>query len=753
MDADIRADHGGIAGHTVRIGTVVYNSSVQEAAVASFAAPSDKREDQGPGRPIGEWDPHDLEVHPADAALGGPQPGVVPQRVLPGYVPRDHDQALAHAVADAAEGRSRMLVLVGTSSTGKTRACWEAVQPLAGAGWRLWHPFDPTRARAALEELQRVRPRTVVWLNEAQHYLGDTTVGEQIAAAAHALLTDPGRAPVLVLGTLWPQYADQYTALPTPGSPDPHSRVRELLAGRTLTIPDTFTPEALRAAAALAADGDQLLADALTRARDHGRLAQDLAGAPELLRRYHHSTPAARAVLEAAMDARRLGIGLHLPQAFLIDAAVDYLSDHDLAELPEDWAEQTFADLAHLVHGRQACLRRAAVRPRRRPPGSPSPGAVPASGAGPVFRLADYLEQHGHTTRRHLCPPASFWHAAADHLANAADLVALARAAEDRHRYRHTAELYCAAASAGDAAALTSLARMRERAGEREEAEQLYSAAADDEDVDALARLVELRAAAGDLQQAERLYQAAIDTENPFALTQLAFWQERVGNRHEAELLYRIAADAGDPSALFSLVLLLERAGEQEAAEQLARQAADTGDTDPLTALADLRQATGNQEETERLRQAAADAGDTDALWHLAESRASAGDIQEAERLHRAAVEAGDPTALVHLAELRRKAGEREEAERLLQQAADTKDPGVLPYIADLREKDGEREEAERLYRIAIDAGEISAPKLLRDIAEMYGEVTEEHLLRYGLEADGTPAHPWPWPEPHTTEL
>ncbi|GAA2459533.1 helix-turn-helix transcriptional regulator [Streptomyces macrosporus] len=376
---------------------------LRRAATGEARLPEDG-EERGPGRPITEWEPHDLEVHPAGPAPGpAPAPGAAPGRVLPGYVRREHDQALDQAVQDVAEGRSRMLVLVGSSSTGKTRACWKAVQPLAARGWRLWHPFDPTRARAALEDLQRVRPRTVVWLNEAQHYLGDTRVGERIAAAVHDLLTDPGRAPVLVLGTLWPEYAKAYAALPAPGQPDPHSRVRELLASRTLTVPDTFTPEALRAAAVLAAGGDALPADALTRARDHGRLAQDLAGAPELLRRYQHGIPAARAVLEAAMDARRLGVGLHLLQAFLIDAAVDYLTDHDYDQLTDDRAEQAFADLAHPVHGKQApyagsppapgglpvprprrprlCRGRAGVPPRRpprtaRPPHPPRP--VPA---------------------------------------------------------------------------------------------------------------------------------------------------------------------------------------------------------------------------------------------------------------------------------------------------------------------------------------------------------------------------------------
>lgn len=93
------------------------------AAVGELAAPL------GPGRLISECDPLDLEVHPAgqgrDAA-----------RALPRYVRRKHDEALAEVVVTAVSGHSGMAVLVGTSSTGKTRACWEAVQPLAAAGWR-----------------------------------------------------------------------------------------------------------------------------------------------------------------------------------------------------------------------------------------------------------------------------------------------------------------------------------------------------------------------------------------------------------------------------------------------------------------------------------------------------------------------------------------------------------------------------------------------------------------------------------------
>ncbi|WP_046702970.1 helix-turn-helix transcriptional regulator, partial [Streptomyces europaeiscabiei] len=309
-----------------------------------------------PGRPIAEYDPHSLEVHPAGPSTLAPGNDAPQAGELPGYVERAHDRVLAQAVQDAAAGRSRMVVLVGSSSTGKTRACWEAVQPLVGKGWRLWHPFEPTHAEAALDNLHRVAPRSVVWLNEAQHYLEDREAGKRIAAALYSLLTSPERSPVLVLGTLWPEHARRYTALPSPGEEDPYSRVRELLSGRTLTVPDTFDTQALATAAALARDGDRLLADALTRAGTHGRVAQDLAGAPELLNRYKQATPAARALLEAAMDARRLGVGLHLLQAFLTDAAADYLHDTDWNQLTNDWAEKAYAELAEPVHGKQAPL-------------------------------------------------------------------------------------------------------------------------------------------------------------------------------------------------------------------------------------------------------------------------------------------------------------------------------------------------------------------------------------------------------------
>ncbi|MFH8392182.1 hypothetical protein [Streptomyces sp. NPDC018036] len=716
-------------------------------------------EQPGPGRPIAEWDPHDLEVHPAGPGQTASGSGRSGSRALPGYVERDHDRVLAEAVQDVAAGRSRIVVLVGSSSTGKTRACWEAVQPLAEKGWRLWHPFDPTRAEAALEDLHRVRPRTVVWLNEAQHYLGNRDVGERIAAAVHDLLVSPQRGPVLVLGTLWPDYARSYTALPGPKGKDPHSRVRELLSDHTLTVPDVFDADALAVATAVAEGGDRLLADALSRARADGRVTQDLAGAPELLNRYQHASPAAKALLEAAMDARRLGVGLHLPQAFLIDAATDYLTDTDYDQLTDDWAEQAYAELAKLVHGKQAPLRRATPRAPRHPPVSSIDADTPAPPyEGPVFRLADYLEQHGRTTRSRLCPPASFWHASHTCLTHPDDLYNLSKAAGNRHRLQWAHLFSHRAADHGSTDALRLLADQCKRGGDWERAERLLRLAADGGSIDALHDLAVMLAEAGERERAQPLLRQAADGGSIAALHRLALMREHAGDREgaedlaqeaaghdstgallllalgrkdagRAEHLLRQAADHGNPIALFHLAIAREAVGDQEEAETLAQEAAAHGRADGLYRLAVRQDEDGHKQRAERLFQRAADHGSIDALYRLAVRQDEDGHKQRAERLFRQAADGGNAQALYRLALMAEAAGDREGAETLALKAADHRDPEAPYRLVMMREEAGDKEGAQRFLRQAVDHG------CTDDILET--------LWPHGLDPDGTPTLPW----------
>ena len=420
------------------------------AKLASLAAnpPGGQRVPPGApaaGRLLGEVrDPFALEVHrpvqPED-----PPPGLP---VLPAYLPRGHDAALGRVARAAAEGRSGIAVLVGGSSTGKTRACWEALGVLRGQPepWRVWHPIDPSRPDAALAELPRIGPRTVVWLNEAQFHLDfpEAGLGERVAAGLRELLRDPGRAPVLVLATLWPEFWAVLTARPAGGA-DPHAQARELLAGHDITVPAAFTPAQV---AGLAGAGDVRLALAARSAAD-GQVIQFLAGAPELLARYRNAPPAARALIEAAMDARRLGMGAGLPQAFLAAAAPGYLADPEWDALGEDWLEQALAYAAVLCKGARGPLTWIRPRPARPAAGDSAGQRAADTSGGPGYRLADYLDQHGRAQRGSQIPPAEFWAAAAARAAPA-DQAALGDAAHARGLYRDAAQLHKNAAVAGN---------------------------------------------------------------------------------------------------------------------------------------------------------------------------------------------------------------------------------------------------------------------------------------------------------------
>ena len=398
------------------------------------------------GRPLEEvTDPFDLEVHRPVQPEGAP-PGLP---LLPPYLPREHDQVLGQVVRAAVGGRSGIAVLVGGSSTGKTRACWEALAPLRDRDppWRLWHPIDPSRPDAALADLPGIGPRTVVWLNEAQLYLdpADAGLGERVAAGLRELLRDVGRAPVLVLATVWPGFWHTLTARPPENVPDPHEQARELLAGHDIAVPAAFTP-AQMSQLARAADARMVLA---ARSAPDGAVIQFLAGAPELLARYRHAPPAAKALISAAMDARRLGMGPDLPQAFLEAAAPGYLTDAEWDVLGEDWLDQALAYTAVPCKGARGPLTR--IRPRLLS-GARHHWDQPASlvtAAGRLYRLADYLDQHGRAHRASQIPSAEFWSAAAAHAAPA-DQAALGDAAHFRGLYRAAAQLHKNAAISGN---------------------------------------------------------------------------------------------------------------------------------------------------------------------------------------------------------------------------------------------------------------------------------------------------------------
>ncbi|MFJ4513060.1 hypothetical protein [Streptomyces sp. NPDC088816] len=535
---------------------------------------------QGVGRPISEFSDHlvlaDLEVHPA-LDTGGAHHRF---GALPAYIPREHDTRLEKVVAAAAAGSSGVAVLVGGSSTGKTRALWEAVRQLP-APWRLWHPISPSRPDAALADLADIAPHTVVWLNEAQHYLGPDPLGEQVAAGLRDLLHDPSRAPVLVLATLWP---DHWQTLTTRTAPDRHADARHLLHGHEIDVPDAFTRADL---AALAGTADPRLAEAAERAHD-AQVTQYLAGVPVLTARYDTARGVTRALIHAAMDARRLGAGPHIPLAWLADAAPGYLTDTEWHTTSGDWLSQALDYVTQECNGIPGILTpvktTAPRNQRNRRPATTSSTALRESSQdsqGPHYLLADYLDQYGRHHRADEIPPIDFWTAAAHH-AHPTDWDTLGTAAWNRGLYRDAAQLHKHAAAHGNSHALHNLIGHFQDLHPTDPRPAQWAAAHTPLDNPHLAVwLLDGLWKVGAQEQVDVLLardpaaHAALD--NPRSVADLLYCLRRVGAQEQvAALAARAAAHAplDNPHSVADLLDGLRGVGAQEQVAALAARAA-----------------------------------------------------------------------------------------------------------------------------------------------------------------------------------
>ncbi|WP_406156311.1 hypothetical protein OG298_01445 [Streptomyces sp. NBC_01005] len=653
-------------------------------------------------------DPFAFEVHRAIRVEASPGGADLP--MLPRYVEREHDRRLHEAVQKALEGCSSLLLLVGGSSTGKTRACWEAVQSLPG-DWRLWHPIDPARPEAALAGLESIGPRTVVWINETQHYLitRGSDMGEQLAAKLRVLLRDPLRAPVLMLGTIWPEYWAVLTTPPAPGEPDTHTQARALLADHSLRVPSAFSDRDLPALRAATAEDDRL-AQALMHAEGL-RITQYLAGGPALRERYDHAPAGARALIDAAMDARRLGHGIRISLDFLEAAAPSYLTDGEWDEVGENWIDEALTYATASLRGTCGPLTRVRARPDEAAPDWPQ------------FRLADYLEQHALASHRFRVPPKGFWEAAARHIQTVQDLDALAEAADARMRLRHSARLLCRAAGIGDVHALKKLAWMASHppygqpvkmtAGKAGLAEELAVQAAEAGDPDALCGLARFASAIRQDEEAERLYRRAVEHGSTEAMVHVAHVCLQAGNRQEAAKFYQQAVDAGLTTVLAPLAKLRLQAGDVNEAKQLLQRATDAESSVASVAIARWQEKSGVSRQTRD---------------------ATPEDPGTAHMMYRVAL------------------WERGQDFLLRRSDYDSGQDLDLTRLVDEALMRGQWAAAEKFARLAWDAGELVSlydcpyEECIRDTSCgkcFCDDFTLPPFPQYGLEADGSSSAPW----------
>jgi hypothetical protein len=194
--------------------------------------------------------------------------------VLPSYVPRDKDEIELRPHLRAMAGprppvNTRLIVVTGESSAGKTRMAVEAMRAELGE-WRLLVPTGVHGMSQVSADHVNLR-RTVVWLDEVQEFLGQPAGTELL----RRLLTAPD-GPTVLLGTI---RADVDESLrDTSGW-----RLLDRLAV-WIRLPRRFGDIELNAAREL--DTDPWIREALARMGDRHGLAEFLAAGPQLLREW-----------------------------------------------------------------------------------------------------------------------------------------------------------------------------------------------------------------------------------------------------------------------------------------------------------------------------------------------------------------------------------------------------------------------------------------------------------------------------------
>ncbi|MBF6411633.1 hypothetical protein [Nocardia cyriacigeorgica] len=368
----------------------------------------------GRGEPIADADPFAYQIHRPIELRGR----AVNLPVLPRYARRAHDKCLQAVVDESIAGKSRIVCLVGESSTGKSRALWEAVGRLPSS-WRIWNPFDPSPVESLLSAVSLVTPRTVVWLNDIHLSLSASDeLGERAAAALRTLIYDNTRAPVLILSTAWPDDWRELTEERSSSLPDVNAQRRQLLTGCDIHVPSSFGQEDL-IEFRRQADIDPRLAEAIEFSKD-GQLIQYIAGGPSLIDRYYNAPIGAKSLIKAAMDARRFGFTASLSKDFLVTAAASYFTDVECSfeSNKEDWFDEALRYATRPCKGVPGPL--VEVRPR------PVPGLIGSNSSSTTYKLSDYLDQVG---RRLLCatvPPSGFWDAVVSY-SNPASLISIVR--------------------------------------------------------------------------------------------------------------------------------------------------------------------------------------------------------------------------------------------------------------------------------------------------------------------------------------
>ncbi|MEL3944678.1 tetratricopeptide repeat protein [Streptomyces sp. LNU-CPARS28] len=598
---------------------------------------------------------------------------------LPPYVARDVDEELRGRIREAAEEGGLVLV-VGDSTAGKTRAAFEAVRELL-PGYRVLAPPVGARLRPAPEVLEGCGGlRCVVWLDDLEQYLGPEGLEPEVLAEFVRL-----RVPVMATMRLKPYEtfsAGEEDGADAGGAAGGAAQSWAGLGARVLRMAEVVDLERLWSEGEMSRAGDSddsRIADAVAHHGTYG-IAEYMAAGPVLLREWQRARRACghargAALVTAAVDLSRAGLRGPYSRGLLVEVHERCLADAGGSVLRPEGIEEAFAWASRVRLG------------------VTSP----------------------------LVPVREGWWSAFDYLVDGAEVAvpewvretALAHASHDNERagvatsaYRagvfHVAEAGVRPlADKGNRQAIFNLALLLDRSGRAEEAEALYRQAHEKGHPGGTINLAILLSQTDRTEEAETLYRQAHEKGHLDATINLANLLAKAGRAEEAELLYRQAHEKGHLNAAYNLALLLSHTDRTEEAEALYRHAHNGGELNATHNLANLLSEADRTEEAEALYRHAHENGHLNATFNLANLLNRLGRTEEAETLYRHGHDHGDLSATNNLAVLLSKTNRTEEAEALCRHAHNKGHPNATRNLALLLDRTGRPEEAEAIRREA----------------------------------------------------
>jgi hypothetical protein len=689
-------------------------------------------------------------------------------RELPAFVERDKADEI-RAWMRKARTDGGLLVLVGDSCTGKTRLLYEMACKVLPDFAVLAPELGNGGPVNLLAESGRSPGRLIIWLDELQRFLGgpylvdgDTPVKP---AAVQQLLDGP--EPVIVVGTLWPEYATELRATENdPNTSQPtarYPRAMEILDRRTSVSLATFSRAERAAATALAAT-DARIARAL--ADPDYNVTEVLAGAPELVRRYEEAPRTHRAVVDAAVDVHRLGLGFPVCEDFLSEASRGYLRDGspDVSGLGPVIAELSSSS---------------------RPVDRATAPLIPVRGGDDRrilgYHVSDFLQQQLFQRRAGELIAGSLWSALLASVRTALVGPDLARAADEARKrglYRYFVELASVGATRDDVLCSILLADWFDAAGRPDDVDRYLERAASIAAATASGPESSFRERNTDAVRShhEFLWHNAVDrwvryldsTSRPDQA--LAWLRERMAGPNadvlrllarrlpatapgdENEVLLRRSAELGDMAATVDLIDRLLDGGQTAEAEKWLRVAVADNESIAVSDLVTLLREQDRDEEADvvvagfeaaeyttwiarrfqRSRPAVGsrhrDIDNAKALLIRADNLRNIDDGQ-AEALLRRANATGDAQAMWSLVQLLDETDRRQAAEAVLAERSRSGDSIAQRTLGERLSNEGRDEEAERWLRAAMADGDFIASEPLVELLERNGRHLDLELL------------------------